>query len=243
MSTPPKSPGSLLRSLGADGSLLDSRTRTAAREAEQRWPLFRTLAPAKNDTPPALTTEDKLAWQVQNPQVADIRKPAISRGAIGSKLAEGLSKLVKKSPVVQSGIAEATTPAPALPAASRSNRRQPVESDSFAAIGDRSTKPIPAQAPAVFAAPSLQHKPPIASASRSTRKTPFDRPPAAPEPVASAPQRSAGTLFGTKPSQASQQALGPDSLSTIFQRVEGSAATTETQTPLVSARNRRLGKR
>lgn len=243
MSTPPKSPGSLLRSLGADGSLLESRSRTAARDAEQRWPLFRTLAPAKNDATPALTTEDKLAWQAQKPQIAEIRKPAISRGAIGSKLAEGLSKLVKKSPTVHEGFTGTAAPDPVLPTASRPNRRQPLASESSAAVDDRASKPTPEQAPTLFSAPSPQRHSPAPSASRSTRTTLFNRSSSAPEPAASAPQRSAGALFGTQPSQALKQTLGADTLSTIFQRVEGNPVAAETQTPSVSTRNRRLGKR
>jgi hypothetical protein len=97
MSTPPKTPSSLLRSLGADDSYLDAKLKTSAREAEQRWPLFRALATAKADTTPTLSEGEKRAWEQHSPPAQAPRKPTLTRPGLSGKLAASLEKLANTS--------------------------------------------------------------------------------------------------------------------------------------------------
>lgn len=248
MSPTPKSPSSLLRSLGADDAMLDTKLRGAAKEAEQRWPLFRALAPSKAEATPALSVQEKQVWEQAPVASATQRKPLLTRPGLSNKLAAGLEKFVP----VQAAPARRSRTIPAAPAADG-------PSESAPRSNQRATPS--AEVPATALGSAAPAAPPLAA--RDARSSPPT--PTAPSP---APRKTPG-LFGsveTKNEGTQDVPLGKranvastanpmfanitpsstdDTLQALFARVEGREATSpavgkgRATNPLM----RRIGKR
>lgn len=91
----------LFRSLGPDDAGFQARALAAAREAEQRWPLFKAMAPQKPPATPALSAQDRLRWIQQEKSESSGRKPALTMPALSlpglsDKLAKGLDKMAAR---------------------------------------------------------------------------------------------------------------------------------------------------
>lgn len=95
MTSNPKNPSTLLRGFGADGTSLEKKLKIAAKEAEQRWPIIREIAPTKGDQPAPLTDNEKGLWSAQVPVRATTRKPSLTLPSLGDKLAANLERLAK----------------------------------------------------------------------------------------------------------------------------------------------------
>lgn len=90
--------GSLFRSLGADDSYFETRARAASKEAEQRWPLFKAVAPNQAKETPELSAQQRqAAWTAPSPDASPAKAPRLSRPGLGQKLASGLRELSQKT--------------------------------------------------------------------------------------------------------------------------------------------------
>ena len=83
----------VFRSLGADDSAFMARTKASALEAEQRWPLFRAVAPKKPEDTPLLTEQDRANWNSQEKPQGRERKKTLSVPGLSEKLAKSLEKI------------------------------------------------------------------------------------------------------------------------------------------------------
>ena len=83
----------VFRSLGADDSAFMARTKASALEAEQRWPLFRAVAPKKPEDTPLLTEQDRANWNTQEKPLGRERKRILSVPGLSEKLAKSLEKI------------------------------------------------------------------------------------------------------------------------------------------------------
>lgn len=240
----PKSPSSILRSLGADDSLLNTKIKATAKEAEQRWPLFRALAPAKAEATPALSDDEKAVWQQQKAAPAVVRKPVLSRAGVGGKLAAGLGKLV----------------APALSTAAATRAATPQAAPKKPVAATRSAAQTPGPTPR-SPMPPIDH-PQVATTAevepQKVARTSLFRP--APDAVDSpvphgtglfgavssgkVPAASAARpLFPARASAPADATMADDSLDAMFSRIEGRpAAPAKTPKPKSSVM-RRIGKR
>ena len=93
MSKPAGDLSALFRSLGPDASSLQAAETVAARDVEQRWPLFQAVSPSKPETPPTLSTQERERWSQQEKQVGAGRKPALSLPGLSDKLAKSLGRM------------------------------------------------------------------------------------------------------------------------------------------------------
>ena len=83
----------LFRSLRPDESVFTEDTSSGMRDAEQRWPLFRAVAPQKPQDAPALSDQERQRWASQEKPVAGARKPALSLPGLSDKMSKGLGKI------------------------------------------------------------------------------------------------------------------------------------------------------
>jgi|CXWL01.1.fsa_nt_gi hypothetical protein len=86
-------PSNLFRSLRPDDEDFQTNTGAAAREAEQRWPLFKAVAPRKQQATPLLSPQERSLWSTTQKPSGYERKPALSVPATGNKLAQSLNKM------------------------------------------------------------------------------------------------------------------------------------------------------
>lgn len=93
MAKPGDDPSTLFRSLRPDNANFQASTSAAAREAEQRWPLFKAVSPKKSEPTPALSAQERQRWSSQEKPDVSERKPALSLPGVSAKLAQGLSKM------------------------------------------------------------------------------------------------------------------------------------------------------
>jgi hypothetical protein len=93
MTTAGQNLSTLFRSLGADDSAFTARTKASALEAEQRWPLFRAVAPKKPEDTPLLTEQDRANWKTQEKPAGRERKKTLSVPGLSEKLAKSLEKI------------------------------------------------------------------------------------------------------------------------------------------------------
>lgn len=99
----------LFRSLRPDTASFQATLDAAAHEAVQRWPLFKALSPKTPEPTPALSTEERLQWSLQEKPPHAERKQALTRLGLSDKLTKSLDKM--------SGLESKTlvAPAPAAP--------------------------------------------------------------------------------------------------------------------------------
>lgn len=83
----------LFRSLGPDDAGFQASTQAAAREAEQRWPLFKAVPPQKPPVTPALSAQERQHWSSTEKSETSERKPALSLPGLSDKLARSLGKM------------------------------------------------------------------------------------------------------------------------------------------------------
>ena len=93
MSKPSDDLSALFRSLRPDETSFQESTGTVARDAEQRWPLFKAVAPVKPQETPALSAQERQRWVNQEKPQAGGRKPALSLPGLSDKMSKGLDKM------------------------------------------------------------------------------------------------------------------------------------------------------
>jgi hypothetical protein len=97
MSKPSDDLSALFRSLRPDESAFKENISSGVRDAEQRWPLFKTVAPQKPQDPPALSEQERQHWKSQEKSAASARKPALSLPALSDKMSKGLGKISEQA--------------------------------------------------------------------------------------------------------------------------------------------------
>lgn len=105
-------PSSLFRSLRPDDAKFQAGTASAAREAELRWPLFKTISPKKPEPTPALSADERRRWSNQERPNIEERKPALSVPGVSSKLAKSLSRMAPRPAPAVAVVAETSVAAP-----------------------------------------------------------------------------------------------------------------------------------
>lgn len=116
----------LFRSLGPDDSNFLARTKASALEAEQRWPLFKAVAPKKATLTPPLTEQEKGCWN--NPEKFEVkeRKPALTLPGLSIKLAKSLSEISERTSLEAAATAQLQRPTSQPAAARQPIAREPV---------------------------------------------------------------------------------------------------------------------
>ncbi len=154
--------GALFKSFGADGSNFRELARNAeAGAAEQRWPLLKSMAPVRHESPPVLSTAQKnQLWNSK--ESAAPRLPARERSralpGLGAELAKGLQQMSDRIPTVVAPaparpiarpVAEAPRPPAARPAAPRPAAPRPSRPASKARgyVTPSEPAPVPMFAP------------------------------------------------------------------------------------------------
>lgn len=96
-----------MAAFGADDKFFKAQAQAAAREAQQRWPLFRTLAVEPRAEPPPLTEQEKT--ELQSLPAVDVSQPkqTLKRPVVQDKLAQGLVHLIRQVNSEVQGIASA----------------------------------------------------------------------------------------------------------------------------------------
>jgi hypothetical protein len=213
--TPPSTP-KLFGALGPDDSYFDARTKVAAKEAQQRWPLFKAVAPQSGDATPTLSPNEKTRWGEVAVVPQETPKLVLSRPGLSSKLATGLGKIARQTS------AEAVV---------STERARPRVETPVAFIPPPVAEHVQEQMKALDLVPDMP------MAKRNVPKEEVATPTLAPAEVL-APKRNKRASFATKSPSATD-----DSLSSIFQRVEG--VVKHPARPVVARKGamKRLGKR
>ena len=241
----PKNPSALLRSLGADESALDAKLRVSAREAEQRWPLFRALAPSKADATPPMSDVDKQAWEQTSPPAATTRKPLLTRPGLSSKLSSGLEKFAAApSNAKKTMAAKDDTPRKQetfVASATRANAKSLELPD--AALNPSSgsglfASPEPKASRTTLFASAVPTPAPVARGLFAGKATPMAA------QRANEPLRPNAPIGNNAAVGRDTQPAADDSLADLFARVEGKSPTaTPTPKGRMSSVMRRIGKR
>ena len=93
----------IFKSLRPNEAPLASVATAAGKDAEQRWPLFRAIAPVKPSAAPSLTEEEKTNRASSKTTAGSQRAPALSMPGLNEQLAQGLSKMVGRKPSSRAG--------------------------------------------------------------------------------------------------------------------------------------------
>lgn len=83
----------LFRSLRPDETTFQESINSVAHDAEQRWPLFKAVAPEKPPETPALSALDRQRWVNPDKPQAGGRKPALSLPGLSDKMSMGLNRM------------------------------------------------------------------------------------------------------------------------------------------------------
>jgi hypothetical protein len=227
--TPPSTP-KLFGALGPDDSYFDARTKVAAKEAQQRWPLFKAVAPQSGDATPTLSPNEKARWGAVDVVPQETPKPVLSRPGLSSKLAKGLGKIARQTSAEVLGSTERVRPRVEAPVA-------------FVPPLVAAPAPVAAPSPAIVHVrekeeeKALELAPEVPKAKRNIPKEEVATPPVTPSEVVPS-ERSKRVHATTKSAPAMD-----DSLSSIFQRVEGVVKQPPRPVPARKAAMKRLGKR
>lgn len=209
MSKPADNLSALFRSLGPDDTEFRANTHALAQEAEQRWPLFKAVAPRRPEVTPTLSAQERQRWDIQDRVDNGPRKPALSLPGFSDKLAHSLGRIAEQAEEATQAANRkvSASPRPALNPAPREVR-------PAAAV------PMPAAAPAKAAPTSTDN---VGSSSGLFGKINAT----APVPAASVePSRVGGVipgLFGAPATvETAPSSNGDDStLANVFSRLEG----------------------
>lgn len=259
-------PSSLFRSLRPDDDDFQTSTSTAAREAEQRWPLFQAVAPRKPQATPPLSPHERSLWSTTQQPSGYERKPALSVPATGNKLAQSLSKMgarpasspLMRTPLRASEEQAYQEPAPAAQAFAREEPakrhghlfsrdvsaavEQPYEEQEAARTPQKFGRSEPTRSRGSLfskeSAPAMQ-APPVPQATRPLKKLGREE-----------PAKSRGSLFskGAAPAvedqaEARGAARPSDSLTKLFNRLEGQETAPQKPVSKASSFFGRSGKR
>lgn len=251
MPTPGDKLSSLFKSLRPDDSHLEASTHEAVREAEQRWPLFKALQPAKSVTTPKLELKDRMKWQSPEKPAPRKRKPAASTPTMNEQLAQGLGRMTSVKPVakrrnvVEKPIPTAVPPEQeALPIASAPVvRRYAAKTTLSFASGTEKERTLQAEPSKVIVSklqPKAMQGPRVKAQTRaptqetvepSGRQLPTVKSEPVLRPTAAVPRRSTSKPVETQP--AAVQPPAEDSLLSLFSTVLAPNATDSLTTPSI----------
>lgn len=116
----------LFRSLRPDDENFQASATAAAREAEQRWPLFKAVSPRKLAPTPVLSAQERTIWSNQEKPSKPERKPALSVPGVSNKMAVNLNKMGGRStaPALAKSLVRAERDSP-VPESLRPQRSAP----------------------------------------------------------------------------------------------------------------------
>ena len=222
MSKPSDDLSALFRSLRPDETISQASTSTVARDAEQRWPLFKAVAPEKPQETPALTAQERQRWVNQEKPEFSGRKPALSLPGLSDKMSKGLDKMSARSVENTAAVKPAVRRESEDPTAERAFERP-----RSAPIA-QAPKPGPLENRIVNVAKTLAAEPAVVSGAGSR---PFDKKPAvagqAPVqavaerglPAAGCADDSLKSIFGRLESKTHVAAKPPGSRSSFLDRL------------------------
>jgi hypothetical protein len=202
--------GSLFKAIGAkNNQFKEFSTQNNAVQAQERWPLFKTIDLEKRPPPPQLQNAEKQLWQKKSVAPAPIAPATRKSGSsLGNKIAKGLHTLARPSP------ASTEAPAPAQQAAAQfgSGLTHPLDSSASHApptrralpgLGRASSSPAPAAIPAPIPTPAAAPASTLFAGRAPAKPSLFSKSAASldqPPPPATAPHSGAAPaargLFG-----------------------------------------------
>lgn len=243
MAKAPDHPSTLFRSLRPDDEDFQSSTSSAAREAEQRWPLFKAVAPQKQQATPLLSPQERSLWSTTQKPSGHERKPALSVPATGNKLAQSLSKMAGRPAAATPARSLLTTrqeepyqepiPAPQVFAPAKPAKKRSL----FSKDASTEMEPPYQEQEAVRPPPKFGRNEPVRGrgslfskeAATTEKAQPDPGPARAPQkPAREEPARGRNSLFSKgvapareEPAEVRSAARSGDSLTSLFSRLEG----------------------
>lgn len=208
--------GSLFKAIGAkNNQFKEFSTQNNAVQAQERWPLFKTIDLEKRPPPPQLQSAEKQLWQKKASVPAPIAPATRKAGpSLGNKIAKGLHTLARphttSAPPTGAAAAAAAPAAFVAPQFGASLARQPESHAAEAVAAQRATfklarpaasPPVAAEAAAAGSGLFASKKPASAKASVFGKAALAAAPPVAPPAAAiSVPAAASGSaarsLFG-----------------------------------------------
>ncbi|MDD2923749.1 MAG: hypothetical protein PHW99_01125 [Rhodoferax sp.] len=163
----------LFKSLQPDQSQLEAVKVAAVQEAQQRWPMFKELAPVRPADTPELSDVEKSHWHAHADATAARPKPALTVPGLNDRLAESLNNFATRKPVSKE---------PALPAQTAPN------ASARPLFNAATSQPAPVLAPQRVSAAEVEETTTQAPAARPVMPTmPAEAPVShTPTPVAEA---------------------------------------------------------
>ncbi len=220
MSKPADNLSALFRSLGPDDTEFRANTHALAQEAEQRWPLFKAVAPKKPEVTPMLSAQERQRWDIQDRAENGARKPALSLPGFSDKLAHSLGRIAEQAQEATQAANNRNTSRPAPPSPA-----------------PRETRPAP------MATPAVPTKKPLSTDNAGSGL--FGKINAVAPAPAAEPSRADDVISGLFGAPAKvEQAPSSATLASVFSRLEGDdKPTTAKATEKRSSFLDRLGKR
>ena len=222
MSKPSDDLSALFRSLRPDETSLQEGTDTAARNAEQRWPLFRAVAPEKPHDTPQLSAQERQRWISQEKIETGGRKPALSLPGLSDKMSKELDKMSVRAVKNTASVKPAMRREPEMPVVERVAERP--------RTGRATLQTSPPENRSSPAARSLAADSNVVSSGVGVGI--FDKKPAVSAPVLAASERDQPATL-----------RGDDSLRSTFSRLETKAEAVAKPAVNRSSFLDRLGKR
>lgn len=225
-------PSPLFRSLRPDDEDFQAGTSAAAREAEQRWPLFKAVAPQKQQPTPPLSPQERSLWSTTQKPSGQERRPALSVPATGNKLAQSLNKM--------GGRPTAAT-APSSRARLRTEE-EPSYQEPIAAP-QKSAREEPARKPGLLfsrTAATAAVQPPVQEPVRKPKLFAREEPAKGRSPLFS---KERTTVSAQELAEVPSAPQAGDSLSRLFSRLEGQEQVVEKPVGKRSSLFGRPGKR
>lgn len=99
----------LFKSLQPDQSKLEAVKVAAVQEAQQRWPMFKELAPVRPADTPELSDAEKSHWRAHADMTAARPKPALTVPGLNDRLADSLANFATRKPVPKEPVPPAQT--------------------------------------------------------------------------------------------------------------------------------------
>jgi len=232
----------IFKSLHPDEAPLANVATAVVKDAEQRWPLFRAIAPVRPPSAPVLTEDERVNRANSKISIGTQRAPALSLPGLNEQLAQGLSKMAGRKSTPRTGTrTKAKVPARAAVtpvASSQVAEEKPDQWTKSAVEVAPVVRPTPKVEPAPVAVLPPVRKPvlteqavrPAAPAAPVVRETVPPTPMAVPVKLAVAPTQlkpnplSVSTAIATPQQQPAEQATAKISIKTQQVKVAAPAA-------------------
>lgn len=231
MTIPFEDPTVPFRSLGADSSKSRPAASTAARAAQDRWPLLKAMAPARQAPVPPMDDADKRNWERAAGEDYHVPRRTLSVPDVAASMARSLGRLGSPAPALQPRPVQAPPAMRSSPVPSALEREPALAPDAMPAPA-RTLSPPPVPEPvAVDTVSVLQARVPQASAPPARM---LEEKTLAPRPANPAPKNKLGHFASAASAVAAAEALHSPSpqrdrsLNAVFSRLATQQAPAET---------------